>query len=71
MRNDNDVPPPSDNQTPLDKAFSIFVQESRRRDGNYVGDLVKENLQGFLNQGYSPQEASDALYNLAAQRRRR
>lgn len=48
-------------EKPIDKAMQIFENWAESNNRNYFGDLVRENLGDYLNSGYSPQEAVDAL----------
>lgn len=64
-RNDLDTPKPSDDQSPSDKAFSLFVQRAQREDRSYVSDMVKENLNNYLAAGKTPEQAVDALFKIA------
>ncbi len=61
-RNDDNHAKPNDSQTPVDRAFSIFVQRARSENRNYFGDMVRSNLAGHISSGLNPQEAVDALF---------
>lgn len=61
-RNDDWVPEPNENQTLLEQSFSIFVQRAAREHRSYFGDMVKENLGTYLQNGCSPQQSVDELF---------
>lgn len=61
-RNDLNYPKPSEEQSPQEQAFSIFVERAICENRNYFSDIVKENLNKSLSGGATPQEAVDDLF---------
>ena len=70
MRNDDHVPKPSADQRPIDQAFNHVVQRCRDEGRSYFGDMVRDQLGTYLQNGYSPEEAANALMRRAPGRRR-
>lgn len=70
MRNDDHTPAPNAGQRPIDQAFNHVVQQCREQGRSYFGDVVKEQLGTYLQNGYSPEDAANALMNRAPGRRR-
>lgn len=64
-RNDKNHPLPSEDQSPLDLAFSIFVQRAKSENRSYFGDTVRDNLGTCLSNGMTPEGAVDALMKQA------
>lgn len=49
----------------ISKAMKIFVQWAEENDRNYFGDLVRENLKKYLEEGHTPMSAVEALIEKA------
>lgn len=64
-RNDDNHPPPSDEQLPIDRAMSLFVQRARAEDRSYFSDMVRSNLGTALQRGATPEQAVKELFELA------
>lgn len=64
-RNDNHVPLPDKSQSSIDRAFNEVVRQCRASNRSYFGDIVKQQLGNYLQRGYSPQKAADALMRRA------
>lgn len=46
---------------PVDQAFKIFEDWAEDHHRSYYGDMVRENLAGYIQAGCSPQEAVNRL----------
>ncbi len=64
-RNDLNHPKKGSDQTPQEKAFSIFVEWAQSNDRNYFGDVVKGNLNASLASGKTPEQAVSDLIKRA------
>lgn len=51
---------------PIDKAFQLFENWAERNGRSYFGDLVQQNLEKFLSQGDTPQQAVDRLVGMVS-----
>lgn len=52
-------------QLPVEKAYSIFEKRAAAENRNYFGDMVKDNLSRLVSNGYTPDQAVNALFNQA------
>ena len=68
-RNDDHTPLPNKDQLPIDQAFNHVVQRCRDTNRSYFGDMVRDRLGTYLQNGYTPEEAANALMRQAHRRR--
>lgn len=50
---------------PIDQAFQLFEDWAEHHNRSYFGDMVQQNLQKFLDQGDTPEQAVERLTGMA------